>query len=85
MFFQYKNLSPNIGSVVKNPTASGGDMGSIPGLGRSPGEGNGSLLQYFCLGNPKERGAWWAQVHRVARVRLDLATKLSHTTEVEDR
>ena len=50
--------SPNIGSVVKNPPASGGDMGSVPGLGRSPGEGNGYPPQYFCLENSKDRGAW---------------------------
>ena len=49
------------GSMVKNLPASAedtGDMGSIPGLGRSPGEGNGNPLQYFCLGNPKDRGDW---------------------------
>ena len=50
-------------------------MGSIPGLGRSPGEGNGNLLQYSCLGNPMDRGAWWATVHGVAKVRHDSATK----------
>ena len=43
------------------------DVGSIPGLGRSPGEGNGNLLQYSCLGNPMDRGAWLAIVHRVAK------------------
>ena len=55
--------------VVKNPPASTGDisdMGSIPGLGRSPGEGNGTPLQYSCLENPMDRGAWWATVHGVA-------------------
>jgi len=47
-------------SVVKNPLASAGDLGLIPGLGRSPGGGNGNpLLQYSCLGNPLDRGAWW--------------------------
>ena len=56
------------GSVVKIPLASAGnagdtaDSGSIPGLGRSPGVGNGNLLQYFCLENPMDRGAWWATV-----------------------
>ena len=45
------------GSVVKNPLASAGDTGSIPGLGGSPGEGNGNTLQYSCLGNPMDRGA----------------------------
>ena len=44
-----------------------GDPGSIPGLGRSAGEGNGSLLQYPCLENPMDRGAWWAAVHGIAK------------------
>jgi len=44
-----------------------GDLGSIPGLGRSSGEGNGILLQYSCLENPMDREAWWAIVHRVAK------------------
>ena len=52
-----------------------GDLGSIPGLGRSPGEGNGNPVQYSCLENPMDRGAWQATVHGVARVRHDLATK----------
>ena len=58
------------GSVVKNLTASAGDtgdMGSIPGSGRSPGIGNGHPLQYSCLGNPTDRGAWWASVNGVAK------------------
>ena len=46
------------GSVVKNPPAKAGDTGSIPGSGRSPGEGNGNPLQYSCPGNPVDRGAW---------------------------
>ena len=54
-------------SVVKNLPANAGDMGSIPGLGRSPGEGNGNLLQYSCLGNPMDRRAWHATVDRVAK------------------
>ena len=50
--------------------------GSIPGSRRSPGEGNGNSLQYSCLGNPIDRGAWWATVHEDHRiVRHDLATK----------
>ena len=48
---------------------------SIPGSGKSPGEGNGNLLQYSCLENPMDRGAWQATVHRAARVGHDLATK----------
>ena len=55
------------GSVVKNIPANAGDAGSVSGLGRSPGEGNGNLLQYSCLGNPMERGAWRAAVHGVAK------------------
>ena len=61
--------------VVKNWPANAGDPGSIPGLGRSPGEENGNPLQYSCLENPMHRGAWWATVHGVARVGHDLATK----------
>ena len=51
----------------KNPSASAGDVGSIPGPGRSPGEGNGNPLRYSCLGNPVDRGAWQATGHRVAK------------------
>ena len=53
------------GSVIKNPPASAGDSGLIPGWERFPGEGNGNPLPYSCLGNPMGRGAWWATVHRV--------------------
>ena len=53
------------GSAVENLPANSGDAGSIPGSGRSPGEGNGKLLQYSCLGNPMDRGAWQATVHGV--------------------
>ena len=62
-------------SVGKESTCNAGDLGSMPGLGRSPGEGNGNPFQYPCLENPMDRGAWWATVHRVARVGHDLATK----------
>ena len=55
------------GSVVKNPPANAEAAGSIPGSGRSPGEGNGNPLQYPCLGNAKDRGAWWATVYVVAK------------------
>ena len=48
------------GSEVKNLPANAGDPGSVPGLGRSPGEGNGNPLQYSCLENPMDRGAWWS-------------------------
>ena len=54
------------GSEVKVSACNAGDLGSIPGSGRSPGEGNGNPLQHFCLENPMDGGAWWATVHRVA-------------------
>ena len=56
--------------AVKNPLAIAGDlrdMGSVPELGRSPGEGNDNPLQYSCLETAKDRGPWWATVHRVAQ------------------
>ena len=55
------------GSVVKNLPTNAGDLSSSPGLGRSPGGGQGNPLQYSCLGNPMDRGAWWATVHGVAK------------------
>ena len=54
-------------SVGKESACNVGDPGSIPGSGRSPGEGNGYPLQYSCLENPKDRGAWWAAVYGVAQ------------------
>ena len=54
-------------SAVKNPPANAGDTSSIPGSGRSLGEGNGNPLQYSCLGNSMDRGAWRATVHRVTK------------------
>ena len=65
-----------MGSEVKVSVSSAGDQGSIPGSGRSPGEGNGNPLQYLCLENTMDRGAWQAIVHGVTRVRHVLATKL---------
>ena len=56
--------------VVKNPPANAGDVrdaGSIPGSGRFPGGGHGNPLQYSCLENPMDRGAWWAIIHGVAK------------------
>ena len=61
------------GSVVKNLPASAGDMSSILGLGRSPGEENGNPLQYSCLGNPMDRGAWWATVYGVTKSQTQLS------------
>ena len=54
-------------SVGKESACSAGDLGSIPGSGRSPGEGNGYPLQYSCLENPMGREAWWATVYGVAK------------------
>ena len=53
----------------KEYACQAGDLGSVPGLGRSPGEGNGNPLQYSCLETSMDRGAWWATVHEVARSR----------------
>ena len=69
------------GSVVKNPPAKAGDTVSIPGLGRSPGEGNGNPLQYSCLENPMDRGAWWATVHRVTE--SDTTKRLNNNISIQ--
>ena len=68
--------------MVKNPPANTGDvrdMDSIPGSGRSPGEGNGNSLQYSCLENPMGREAWQTSVHGVTRVGHDLKTSPTNT------
>ena len=61
------------GSAGKESACSAGDLGSIPGSGRSPGEGNGKSLQYSCLENPMDGGAWWATVHRLTKSRTRLS------------
>ena len=61
------------GAEVKASACSAGDLGSIPGSGRSPGEGNGNPLQYSCLENPMDGGAWWATVYGVAKSRTRLS------------
>ena len=61
--------------MVKNPFINAGDIRLIPDLGRSLAEGNGNPLQYSYLGNPMDRGAWWATVHGSQRVRHDLAAE----------
>ena len=60
------------GSAGKESTCNAGDLGLIPGSGRSPGEGNGNPLQYSCLENPMDRGAWWATVYGVSKSRTQL-------------
>ena len=69
------------GAEVKESARNVGDLGSIPGSGRSPGEGNGNPLQYSCLENPMDGGAWWATVHGVAKswTRLSNFTKTHFT------
>ena len=62
------------GLVIKNPPAKAGNVGSIPGSGRSHGEGNDNLLQRSCLGNPMDRGAWQVTVHGVTK-ELETTTK----------
>ena len=57
----------------KESACNAGDLGSIPGLGRSSGEGTGNPLQYSCLENPTDRGAWWATVHGVAKSQTRLS------------
>ena len=64
------------GSEVKELACNAGDLGSIPGSGRIPGEGNGNPLQYSCLENPMDGGAWWAAVHGVP----ESQTRLSDLT-----
>ena len=59
------------GSDSKESAFNAGELGSVPGLGRSPGEGNGNPLQDACLENRMDRGAWWATVHGSQRVRHD--------------
>ena len=70
------------GSMVKNPPANAGDVGSIPGSRRSPGERNGNPLQHSCLGNPMDRGGWWAMVHRVKK-ELDTTQQLNNNKAID--
>ena len=67
-------------SGVRNPPANAGDVGLIPGSGRSPGEGSGNPLQYSCLGNSMDRGAWQATVHGFAKSQTPLSELLKTTT-----
>ena len=69
LFGREHSWSSLIAQLVKKSACNAGDQGSTPGLGRSPGEGNGNPLQDSCLENPMDRGAWQATVHGVAIVR----------------
>ena len=73
MYYVYDDKGFPGGSEVKASACNAGDLGSIPGLGRSPGEENGNPLQYSCLENPMDRGALWATVHRVVKSRTRLS------------
>ena len=70
------------GSKVKVSACNVGDLGSIPGSGRSPGEGNGNPLQYSCPENPMDGGDWWAIVHGVAKSRTRLSGLTSLITVI---
>ena len=67
------------GSGSKESACSAGDPGLISGLGRFPGEGNGNPLQYSCLENPMDRGAWWATVHGITKSEIQLSNSHTHT------
>ena len=71
--YLYMHMGFPGGSEVKASAWNAGDLGSIPGLGRSSGEGNGNPLQYSCLENPMEGGGWWGTVHGVAKSRTRLS------------
>ena len=71
----YLNLASLVAQTVKNLPLIPGDPGLIPGPGRSPGEGNGNPLQYSCLENPMDRGAWPVAVHGVAKSQTPLSDK----------
>ena len=84
-FFFFLNFDTNRGfpgsSVVKNPPANAGDLGSIPGSGSFPGERNGNPLQCSCLESPMDRGAWRAAVHGVAESQTRLGAR-AHMVEI---
>ena len=73
-------LSFLVAQTVKNLLTKAGDSGSISGLGRFPGEGNGFPFQYSCLENPTDRGAWWDIVHGVAKSQTQLSREHFHAT-----
>ena len=69
--------------VAKNPPANAGDMGLIPGSGRSPGRGHGNPVQYSCLENPMDRGDWWTTVHSVAKSLTQLKQLSMHIRKAD--
>ena len=81
VFSYINNVFPD-NSAVKNRSANAEEAGSIPGLGKSPGEGNGHPLQYSCLGSLMDRGTWWATVHLVAESDTTVQTNHEHDTAI---
>ena len=82
------NWASQVALVVRSPPANAGDVrdaGLIPGSGRSPGEGHGNPLQYSCLENPMDRGAWQATVHRVAKSQTGLKQLSTHTHIIKEK
>ena len=73
MSLLFLNGAPLATQTDNNSPANAGDLGSIPGSERSPGEGNGNTLQCFYLGNLMDRGAWWAPVHGVTKSQTRLS------------
>ena len=73
MYVHNKVNALSVGSDSKESTCNAGDLGSIPELGRFPGEGNGNPLEYSGLENPMDRGTWWAAVHGVTRSQTRLS------------
>ena len=71
------------GSDGKESACNAGDLGSIPGSGRSPGEGIGNPLQYSCLENPMDREAWRDIAHGVAKSRMQLSTQHTHSLSAQ--
>ena len=80
--WHWNNVGFPGGTVVKNLPANAGGTGLIPGLGRSPGGANGNPLQYSCLENPMDGGAWWATFHGVTKSQTQLSD-WAHTWALE--
>ena len=86
IFMRVYIWASQVALVVQNLPVSerdAGDVGSIPGLGRSPGGGHGNPLQYFCLENPMDRGAWWAAAHRVTKIWTRLKLLSMHSCMID--
>ena len=78
----YLNLIKSCGSDGKESVCIAGNLGLMPGLGRPPGEGNGNPLQYSCLENFMDRGAWWAMIHGVTKSQTQMSDTHTHRCTV---